>query len=300
VNASRFIEGDNLVAMHALYKAGHRFALVYADAPFMTNKSWVTTDGEIAYEDKWPSLGNFVATIRDTMQEAWDLLLPEGSLVLHVDPTTSHYLKVALDDVLGREHFANEIIWRYRRWPTPSKNFQWMHDVLLRYVKTPGASRWNQLYEPLSLSTTHTWKQSKQRAVMADGAKGKAVRARSAATSEDSPGAAMSDVWDIPIVAPSGDERTGYPTQKPEALLQRLILATTNECDAVLDPYSGSGTTACVAARLGRIGVGIDSSPVAVRVSRKRLAGVMAQPSLFERVKLAPRDPEPVDQEGPT
>jgi hypothetical protein len=286
--ASRIIEGDNLVAMRALYKAGYRFALVYGDAPFFTQKAWKTVDGEAAYEDRWESLEHFVATITEAMLAAWDLLLPEGSLVLHADPTTSHYLKVALDGALGRDHFATEIVWRYRRWPTPEKNFQWMHDVLLRYVKTRGASRWNQMYEPLSPVTIEKWKGRKQHSERVDGKRVTTRKKTDGPTSAElSRGAAISDVWELKVLAQCHRERTGYPTQKPEALLQRLILATTNESDAVLDPYAGSGTTAAVAARLGRIGVGIDSSPVAVRIARARLEQVLAQPSLFGRLEAA-------------
>ena len=281
--SAHVIRGDNSALMHALQTEDRRFALAYLDPPFMTGQTWKTTDGEIAFDDKWKSHQEYFETVLMAVAQAMLLLIPEGSLVLHVDPETSHYLKVAMDGALGRDRFASEIIWRYRRWPTPMKNFQRMHDVLLRYVKDPSVTpRWNQLYEPLSPKTVDQWGQRKQRAVMADGSKGKAQRVRSSTTEELSKGAPMSDVWEIGIVGPSSDERTGYPTQKPEELLERLILSCTNEGDSVLDPFCGSGTTLAVAHRLGRHAVGIDRSDVAVRYARQRLAPLLAQRNLFD------------------
>lgn len=279
-----FIEGDNLGAMGELSRTlRRRFALAYLDPPFFTQQTWKTADGEVAFEDKWPSLEEYVEAVATAAYWAKFLLIPEGSIVVHVDPETSHHVKVELDEVLGRECFASEIIWRYRRWPTPTKNFQRMHDVLLRYIKDPKvAPRWNQLYEPLSPKTSDQWKGLKQRAVMSDGSKGKAQRVRSSVDREESPGAPLSDVWDLGIIGPASPERTGYPTQKPEALLERLIFSLTNEGDWVLDPMCGSGTTLAVAHRLGRHAVGIDRSEVAVRYARERLAPMLAQGNLFD------------------
>lgn len=255
---------------------------MYVDPPFFTQKAWTMPDGEVAFVDKWPSLPAYVAAITELARAAFELLIPEGSIVVHVDPETSHYLKVALDNALGREQFASEIIWRYRRWPTPTRNFQRMHDVLLRYVKDPTVEpRWNQHFEPLSPKTVDQWGQQKQRAIMADGSKGKAKRVRSSTVNELSKGAPLSDVWEISIIGPAAEERIGYPTQKPESLLERLILSLTKEGDHVLDPTCGSGTTLAVAHRLGRHAVGIDQSAVAVRVARERLAPLLAQQSLF-------------------
>jgi site-specific DNA-methyltransferase (adenine-specific) len=117
---------------------------------------------------------------------------------------------------------------------------------------------------------------------MADGTAGKARRVRSSSTNEPSPGAPLGDVWEIGIIGPGSKERTGYPTQKPEALLERLILATTNPGDFVLDPFCGSGTTLAVCQRLGRSVVGIDSSDVAIRIARGR-SGSLARGDLGQR-----------------
>jgi site-specific DNA-methyltransferase (adenine-specific) len=170
--------------------------------------------------------------------------------------------------VFGPRCFASEIIWRYRRWPSKTKNFQRVHDVLLRYVKDHRVEpRFSQLYEPLAASTVATWGVQRQRAVV--GASG--VRTHSSRTAHESPGAPLGDVWEIGIIGPVARERTGYPTQKPEALLQRLIEACSAPHDLVLDPYAGSGTALVVGTRLGRRTLGIDQSPEALDVIRQRL-----------------------------
>lgn len=281
------VSGDNLSALHALAKRPQRFALAYLDPPFLTGREHAevgrrrNAEGDIvrtltpAFDDRWDSLESYLTALGDRVSAARELLREDGCLVLHVDPKTSHYAKVLCDEIFGPRAFASEIVWRYRRWPAKTKNFQRVHDVLLRYVKNPEVEpRFCQLYEPLAASTLATWGDKKQRAVVnADGR-----RRCSSTTAEKTAGAPMGDVWEISIVAPVAKERTGYPTQKPEALLQRLIEACTAPGDAILDPYLGSGTTLSVAARLGRLGTGIDANPRALHIARQRLekAGIAA------------------------
>ncbi len=270
--------GDNLARMRAMFEAGQRFTLSYLDPPFFTGRDFATADGEMAFADRWDSLDHYLDELGERMRVAHLLLEPHGSVVVHVDPTVSHYVKVRGDELFGRKNFASEIIWRYRRWPTPTKNFQAMHDVLLRWVTGRAEPRWNQLYEPLSQSTRDAFKQNKQRATHS---KWRAAQRVAGTTDELSPGAALADVWDISIVAPSGTERTGYPTQKPEKLIERLVMALTNEGERVLAPYMGSGTELAVCHRLGRKCTGIDSSEVAINVARERLGRLEAQGNLF-------------------
>src|SRR5262249_37812182 len=229
-----------------------------------------------AFDDRWPDLPSYVASIRERVHAVRDLLAPDGCMVLHVDPKTSHYLKVMCDEIFGEGCFASEIIWRYRRWPSKTPNFQRVHGVLLGYGRDAAARPKSvQLSEPLAPSTRATWGHGKQRAIV--GREGR--RERSSTTEEPSPGAPLGDVWEIGIVAPVARERTGYPTQKPEALLERLILACTHPRDLVLDPYAGSATTLAVAARLGRRAVGIDESPVAIQVGESRLRALGHDPT---------------------
>lgn len=253
----QIITGDCLEVLPTLPEA----ALVYADPPFLTGQ---TRRGKAGSFDDRGTLGQYLETHIPRLLAAWRLVDSRGCLVVHLDWHVAAHVRVELDRVLGSHHFASEIVWRYRRWPTKTPNFQRVHDVLLRYVKVPGASRWNQLYEPLSASTVETWGDRRQE--RQDG--------RSVATEEPSPGCPMGDVWDLPIVAPVAHERTGYPTQKPERLLERLVLALTDPGDLVIDPYCGSGTSVAAASRLGRRGIGIDENPEATEVASKRLSAL--------------------------
>jgi site-specific DNA-methyltransferase (adenine-specific) len=200
-------------------------------------------------------------------------LKPTGSLYLHCDPTASHYLKILLDGVFGPDCFRNEIVWRYRRWPTKARRFQRMHDVLLFYTARPGSAHtFHTLYgyERLAESTLKTFGTKKQRADFSSG------RRKPGVEQAETPGPPLSDAWEVGVIAAIGRERTGFPTQKPEALLERVILASSREDDLVLDPFCGSGTTVAVAERLGRRWIGIDVAPLAVEImcASARFAGV--------------------------
>jgi adenine specific DNA methylase Mod len=261
------LSGDNAAVLPTL--APGSVTLAYLDPPFATGRDFRTKAGELAYSDRWPTFEAYLDHLRVRLELLRPLLAPHGSVVVHVDPRTSGYVRVLGDGIFGRESFASEIVWRYRRWPSPTTNFQRVHDVLLRWVADPHAApHWTQLHEPLAASTLATWGTGRQQAQT--DATGR--RTRSRAMQEDSPGVPLGDVWELPIIAPSSHERTGYPTQKPEALLERLQRALTVEGDLVVDPYCGSGTTLAVAARLGRSGIGIDASPVAIATARERLA----------------------------
>jgi len=300
----RLIRGDNLPVLHALEAAGQpAVTLAYLDPPFLTGKvhhqvtrSRNRATGEIdrqtrpAFDDRWAELGAYLDALGQRLSATRRLLADHGSLVLHVDTRTSHYAKVLLDEIFGPECFASEVIWRYRRWPSRTKNFQRVHDVMLRYVKNARANvRYNQLYEPLAPSTRATWGTRKQLAVV--GSRGR--RVRSSTTDEESRGTPLGDVWDIGIIAPVAKERTGYPTQKPEALLSRWIEACSDPGDLVLDPYAGSGTTLLCAARLGRRAIGIDRGEEAhaIVIERLRAAGVpcVTQELTPEVAKARPR-----------
>lgn len=282
--------GDNRAALWSMTsELRGRVTLAYMDPPFLTNRAFeaielaAPEDGKrrpprsgplktrptkFAFDDRWSSRGEYLDALGQRLVLVRELLAPHGSVVVHVDPKTSHYVKVLCDEIFGDDAFASEIVWRYRRWPSKTPNFQRVHDVLLRYRKDPKEKpRWNQPYEPLAASTLATWGTNKQRAVFEDDGR----RARSSTTEEASKGVPMGDVWEIGVLAPVSKERTGYPSQKPEALLERLVGALSDPGDIVLDPYAGSGTTLAVAARLGRIFVGCDASEVAFGIAEKRL-----------------------------
>ena len=278
------IFGDNLAALRAMSSAAPScVTLAYLDPPFLTGKQHLrvtrkrdpgtgeySREKSVAFDDRWGGLQEYLASLKPRLEQVRTLLTNNGSVVVHVDSKTSHYVKVMCDEIFGYENFASEIIWRYRRWPSKTPNFQRVHDVLLRYVKDAGTKpRFNQLYEPLAASTQATWGDRKQRAVIGKGGR----RTRSSKTSEATPGTPMGDVWEISIIAPVAKERTGYPTQKPRALLQRLITSLSNPGDLVLDPYMGSGTTVEVARRQNRRVIGIDVGTDALDVTQTRLSG---------------------------
>jgi 16S rRNA G966 N2-methylase RsmD len=282
----RLLHGDNHAALAALSTADTRATLVYLDPPFFTGREHTLVERKRTatgierhesegFDDRWSSLDEYLAVLFDRIVTARELLLPEGCLVLHVDPKTSHYLKILCDEVFGQGAFASEIVWRYRRWPAKTKNFQRVHDVLLRYVRDPAAEpRFQQLYEPLAASTLATWGTRKQRAVTDDSGR----RLRSSTTKEASPGTPLGDVWDIGIIAPVAKERTGSG-------------------DHVVDPYCGSGTTLAVAARLGRRAIGIDQNRRALTLTKRRLE---AQGILPHEAKVIESDcAEPAEKSRP-
>lgn len=227
-------------------------------------------------------------------------LKPTGSLYLHCDPTASHYLKVLLDAIFGAACFRNEVIWRYRRWPAAARQFQRMHDVLLVYARSPGGEhKFRTLYgyERLAESTLKTFGTRKQRADFSSGHRKPSVE------EAETPGPPLSDVWEIGVIAAIGRERLGYPTQKPEALLERVLHASSDPGDVVLDPFCGAGTTVAVAERLGRRWIGIDTSHLAIGLVKHRLAAafgpefagsyeVRGEPATVAEARaLAARDP---------
>ena len=201
-----------------------------------------------SYDDRFTDYWGFLEPI---LVEVRRLLADTGTLYLHLDYREAHYAKVMLDALLGRDCFVNEIIWAYdyggrsrRRWPTK-------HDTILMYVKDPDAY----FFDSAEVD---------REPYMAPGL----VTAEKAAR-----GKLPTDVWWHTIVSPTGREKTGYPTQKPEGILRRMVAASTRPGDAVLDPFAGSGTTGAVASSLGRRYVLVDSNPDAVAVARTRLPG---------------------------
>jgi hypothetical protein len=282
--AGLLLEGDNLGGLRSLASdyAG-RVTLAYLDPPFFTNRehaAWLRKAGARrgaartrvpAFDDRWPDLASWLEALGARLRATRPLLAGHGTIVVHVDPKTSHYVRVLGDEIFGADAFVSEIVWRYRRWPSKTPNFQRVHDVLLRWRRDPNAkARWNQPYEPLAASTLATWGTNKQRAVFTKDGR----RARSSSTTEPTAGVPMGDVWEIGVIAPVARERTGYPSQKPEALLERLVGALSDPGDVVLDPYAGSGTTLAVAHRMGRAFLGIDASAVAVEAMRARFGAL--------------------------
>ncbi|MGI9462146.1 MAG: DNA methyltransferase, partial [Alphaproteobacteria bacterium] len=195
--------------------------------------------------------------------EIWRILKPTGSVYLHCDSTMSHYLKLVLDCIFDEENFRNEIIWCYRGAGYPKNDFGRRHDILLRYTKSDHyVFNVDDVREEYAEATKERFKH-----YIGNIRKGKDFGTQKLNRIGKHP----DDWWQIQPIAPSAKERIGYPTQKPIALLERIIKASSNEGDMVLDPFCGCATTCIAAEKLGRNWVGIDVSQKAYELVKKRL-----------------------------
>jgi site-specific DNA-methyltransferase (adenine-specific) len=264
------VDGDCRAVLGSLPDGA--FQLIYVDPPFNTGKiqrrrtlrtvraddgagdrigfagrAYSTTElGAMAYPDVHDDYVGFLAPL---LEDARRLLRADGTLYLHLDPREAHYAKVLLDHIFGRDGFLNEIVWAYDYGGRARDRWPQKHDTILVYVKTPGAHHFDQdAVERIPY--------------MAPGL----VSAEKAAR-----GKLPTDVWWHTIVPTNGREKTGYPTQKPEGILRRIVSASCAPGEWVLDFFAGSGTTGAVAAELGRRFVLVDDSPDAVEVMRRRL-----------------------------
>ena len=266
--SGRIILADNLPALRAM--AGESVQLIYVDPPFNTGRAQsrtrirverdedgdrngfqgaryrTTVLGRSSYDDRHP---DYLAFLEPRLREAHRVLAPTGSLFFHIDYREAHYCKILLDEIFGRASFMNEIIWAYdygarskRKWPAK-------HDTIFWYARDPGAYTFN-------------FDEMDRIPYMAPGLVGKEKAAR---------GKTPTDVWWHTIVSPTGGEKTGYPTQKPLGVLERIVKVHSNPGDTVLDFFAGSGTTGEAAARHRRNFVLVDSNPEAARVMAKRL-----------------------------
>jgi site-specific DNA-methyltransferase (adenine-specific) len=264
------IEGENLAVLPLLPDGA--FDVIYIDPPFNTGRRQVRTTlravadpeggtrtgfggrryrteevGSMAYADAFDDLP---AYLEPRLREARRLLADHGTLYVHLDPRESHYVKVLLDTIFGRDAFLNELIWAYdygakarRRWPAK-------HDVILVYVKDPGAYWFDDA-------------EVDREPYMSPGLVTPEQRER---------GKRPTDVWWHTIVTTNGAERTGYPTQKPLGVLRRIVAASSRPGGWCLDFFAGSGTLGAAAAELGRRYVLVDASADAIGVCEKRLA----------------------------
>ena len=312
--------GDNLPIMRGLNSES--VDLIYLDPPFNSNKDYAAPIGSkaagAAFKDTWtlddvdrlwllllrdnnPTLFHvieaarlvhgkgmaaYLAMMAQRLRGMRRILKPHGSIYLHCDPTASHYLKMLMDAVFGRDNFRNEIAWHYRRWPAAQRNFQRMHDTVLFYSSQKGGNNFNKLMTPLSTGTQKRWRGKKSRVAFTK----EGTRMVTQMTDEDSSGAPMDDVWDIPVINSQAKERIGYPTQKPLVLLERIIQASSNEGDIVLDPFAGCATACVAAERLGRQWIGIDISEKAAELVQVR---IRKEVNLFHDFKPIHRTDQP-------
>ena len=204
----------------------------------------------------------YLSYMAERLAEMHRILKPSGSIYLHCDPTASHYLKIIMDEIFGVKNFRNNIIWSYRRWAGKSKKYQGMHDDILFYVKLNGSHIWKW---PMEEKAGGTPKYKRWNAINPKTGRLKTYSDKSVEVNETN----MRDVWEISRLQSAASERLGYPTQKPIALLERIIKASSNEGDVVLDPFCGCGTTIHAAHNLKRNWVGIDISYYIIEVIRR-------------------------------
>ena len=278
----RIIIGENLSVMAALLPEYEgRINLIYADPPFFTNRKfsarvgrgedsrkpskWKLAEG---YHDAWLDLDSYLQFLYERLALMVRLLSPNGTLYLHLDWHADAYARLILDELFGADGvFINEIIWAYHG-PSPIKTaFNRKHDTILVYAKGKDYTfNADDVREPYSPNTVATFKSSRKAGF------GKVPNLERGKVPED--------WWYFPVVARLHNERTGYPTQKPEALLERIILASSNKGDLVADFFCGSGTTSLVAARNERKFITVDETIRAVHTARSRLAETNAVFSL--------------------
>jgi site-specific DNA-methyltransferase (adenine-specific) len=267
------LSGDNLPALEALPRA--QFDLIYMDPPFNTGRAQTRDLLEVnrmagaegpgartgfgghryaskllqslSYDDRF---GDYLAFLEPRLQRMRELLAPHGTLYFHIDYREAHYCKLLLDEVFGRDAFLNELIWAYDYGAKPRRRWPAKHDTILVYVREPGGHHFDA-------------DAVEREPYMAPGLVGPEKAAR---------GKRPTDVWFHTIVPTNGREKTGYPTQKPEGVLRRMVAASSRPGGWCLDPFAGSGTLGAVCQKLGRRFVLVDSNPTAVEVMRERLS----------------------------
>lgn len=281
--------GDNKEVLGHLLANGFRgkVKLIYIDPPFDSGADYVRKvslrgakgtakiDGEgyelgeqIQYTDIWAN-DNYLQFMYERASLMRELLTQQGTVYLHCDYRRSHQLRCVLDEVFGAERIISEVIWHYSGAGVPGDRWASRHDVLLMYSRS---DKWT--FNPDPVRTEYAAATKERFAHEIRNVRG----SRDFGEQELNPlGKYPDDVLDISIEAPSANVRTGYPTQKPEALLEKLVLASSNHGDIILDCYIGSGTTAAVAQKLGRRWIGCDINKGAIQTTSKRLQGIIAE-----------------------
>ena len=299
------IWGDNLTVLSTLLNnitlgdnkinLKNKVKLIYIDPPFATGANFSyklslpttwqeliketeipvnpTIIEEIAYRDMWyghtpdERISSYLSYLYDRLVLMKELLSDEGTIYVHLDYRMAYYVKLILDEIFGRENFINDIIWEYGLGGgTKEKGFPHKHDIILMYSKTSNFT-FNVIREEVTPAMKDKYRHKDEKGYYMY-SYGKKYYLKG--------GKALTDVWHIPSIAPTSKERTGFPTQKPEKLLEYIILASSNPGDIVADFFCGSGTTAIVAEKLGRKWICSDISKYAIHITRKRLLNFYA------------------------
>ncbi|PIT99095.1 MAG: site-specific DNA-methyltransferase [Bdellovibrionales bacterium CG10_big_fil_rev_8_21_14_0_10_45_34] len=293
---NKLIWGDNKLILSSLKNGPLRdeiekqggLKLIYIDPPFdvgadfsmdieigdekLTKKPSILE--EIAYRDTWgKGVDSFVAMMHERLRLMRDLLSPDGSIFVHCDWRVSSVMDLVLAEVFGRDNFHNEIIWYYtNKYGANSQTFDSFHNTIYWYGRSKDIT-----YNPIRIPVKEVRKQPLRKWNKELGKNEWQKDKDGNYLYVESSDKEASDVWEIPVINPMANERLGYPTQKPEALVERIINATTNEGDLVADFFCGSGTTAIVAERLKRKWIAADLGKFAIHTTRKRMIGVQRE-----------------------
>jgi site-specific DNA-methyltransferase (adenine-specific) len=251
--------GDNLEWLKEVQDES--IDMCYIDPPFFTQRQLIDNKTKISFNDKFESSKAYIEWMRPRIELIHKKLKKTGSIFLHCDWHASHRLRVLLDDVFGEENFINEIIWCYKSGGASKKYFSNKHDTIFFYSKSN-----NYYFNPIKEKSYMglDYNTGNKNVILFDDNDGKGKYTL----------VYMKDWWlDIGMLATSSFERVGYPTQKPEKLLKRIIECSTNEGDVILDCFAGSGTTAKVAKDLNRQFIVGDVSEESINLIRRRLNG---------------------------
>ncbi|MGD0450462.1 MAG: DNA methyltransferase [Candidatus Bathyarchaeia archaeon] len=288
MDTSVIYSGDNAEVLRT-HILDNSIDLIYADPPFFSNQQYEVIWGDgyelRAFEDRWKGgIENYIAWMEPKLRECHRVLKNTGSMYLHCDWHANAHLRILMDKIFGEKMFRNAIVWHYSGWNKKNKyNFNSRHDTIMLYAKTneqkfyswarPWASK--EEYVKIRKQKIRVDPKTRKEYVLSDAGGGKRVKR----FLEDAmkQGAYVDDVWDIDKLNNSAKEALGYPTQKPEALLERIILASSDTMDIVLDPFCGCGTSIAVAHKQGRRWIGVDVSPTACKLIAKRMRKIGAK-----------------------
>ncbi|MBU4480851.1 site-specific DNA-methyltransferase, partial [Patescibacteria group bacterium] len=272
--ANQLILGDNLEVLRTL--PSESIGLIYIDPPFFSGRNynviWGDTNEVRSFYDIWEGgIDSYLVWLNARIWEMRRVLKKTGSVYVHCDWHASHYIKTEMDKIFGYDNFKNELVWHYDIGTGPKKDFKKKHDIILRYTKTEDYN-----FNQIKISSRNPERYN----LIDEKGRNYFIRGDSGKKCYLDEGIPCDDIWSfleddsVRTLNSMAKERVGYPTQKPEALLERIIKASSNEGDIVADFFCGGGTTLAVAQKLKRNFIGCDSSRVAVSVSLDRLVKV--------------------------
>lgn len=276
------VQGDNLQFLKTCYlnqdplikdKVKGKVKLIYIDPPFATKSDFKGKDGEQSYSDK-VARAEFLEALRERLIFLREILAEDGSIYVHLDQKMSHYVKVMMDEIFGKQNFRNEVIWSYKSAGMSTSTFPRKHDNIFYYSKSE-----NRIFMPCYVPHEEKVLKRFQR-----DEKGPYQLVNGKKYYANPKGKPIEDVWEI-IFANRDHQRTGYPTQKPEALLERIIRASSNKGDLILDAFAGSGTTGAVAEKLGRRWIMCDFGKHAIYTMQKRMLEIADSKKLGKDIK---------------